>query len=513
MHIKNIINKLFNSKHFNIWCSLQLLIWYCYLAPILIILKNKDFYKNKIAQIILFLFLQGMVTSVRRLEKYSESSIPIETIFGMYEHVWYLYRLIEQPQKAIPMYEYLVQRYPTRTLCWHRLATCYFWIGDVPALEKVYLRYVAQRAKLAESIGLDIQSCRYFSSTYTSAIGHICILGFYSMRKILDGVKSIKNVLHLEEGKVVNSSLLNYITPMFEVVTSLNLELNCVVNYLDFEDPWLMMRNHNNDYKYFYDECAKIVSEWESKKMEPLLKLSQAHIEHGWNQLSSIGIPGNAWFVALHVRDAKAKEIRHGNVLDYIPAIEKIVSDGGWVIRLGDSTMPQLPAMAGVIDYAHSEIKSDRMDVFLIGACKFFISTNSGPAFAPGFFGKRSIQTNYAPLMYNVPYSSDILLPMLFRSKSDNKLIPFRELLLSPYAHAEYPSAVSGVSVDAIKNSPEELLAAVIEMLEIVNREDDSELRKSPNQKLFQSLCKECNVTIRPLLSEYFMSNHIDLLR
>ena len=115
--------------------------------------------------------------------------------------------------------------------------------------------------------------------------------------------------------------------------------------------------------------------------------------------------------------------------------------------------------------------------------------------------------------MYNVPYSSDILLPMLFRSKSDNKLIPFRELLLSPYAHAEYPSAVSGVSVDAIKNSPEELLAAVIEMLEIVNREDDSELRKSPNQKLFQSLCKECNVTIRPLLSEYFMSNHIDLLR
>ena len=150
-----------------------------------------------------------MITSVRRLEKYSESSIPIETIFGMCEHVFHLSRLTEQLQKSIPLYEHLVQRYPTRTLFWHRLATCYFWIGDVPALEKVYLRYVAQRDKLAESLGLDIQSSRYFSSTYTSAIGHICILGFYSMRKILDGVKSIKNVLYLDESKVANSSLLD----------------------------------------------------------------------------------------------------------------------------------------------------------------------------------------------------------------------------------------------------------------------------------------------------------------
>ena len=92
-------------------------------------------------------------------------------------------------------------------------------------------------------------------------------------------------------------------------------------------------------------------------------------------------MPPDAWFVALHVResgfwkslDTKFPNNRSADIATYLPAIREITRRGGWVIRVGDAEMGALPPMEHVIDYAHSPAKSDWMDVFLYGGCRFFI--------------------------------------------------------------------------------------------------------------------------------------------
>src|SRR5256885_8476241 len=60
------------------------------------------------------------------------------------------------------------------------------------------------------------------------------------------------------------------------------------------------------------------------------------------------------------------------------PAVQEITRRGGWVVRLGDPTMEPFPPTPAVIDYAHSRLKSPATDVFLCGACRFFIGVASG---------------------------------------------------------------------------------------------------------------------------------------
>ena len=68
---------------------------------------------------------------------------------------------------------------------------------------------------------------------------------------------------------------------------------------------------------------------------------------------------------------------------------------GAWCLRMGDPSMRPMPRAPRVIDYAHSAIRSDWMDVFLCARCRFFIGNTSGNYYThnswdllqEGFFG------------------------------------------------------------------------------------------------------------------------------
>ncbi len=239
--------------------------------------------------------------------------------------------------------------------------------------------------------------------------------------------------------------------------------------------------------------------QWIREKRSPLLTLSVPDQQRGWDALALRGVPKGAWFVGLHVRGAgwrdKGSEVHHARNADiqtYFTAIKSITDAGGWVIRLGDPiSMTPLPAMDRVIDYAHSDLKSDWMDIFLSSQCRFFIGTASGVCTVAIAFGIPCVMTNITPSYNMFAFTSqDIVLIKLCKFKTEDRYLTFQELVAPPAGIAF--NAYQDMGLEVVDNTPDEIKGAVDEML----ARCDGTLEYSPEdeslQMDFKSVVKDC---------------------
>ena len=113
-----------------------------------------------------------------------------------------------------------------------------------------------------------------------------------------------------------------------------------------------------------------------------------------------MGLPNNAWFVCLHVRDGgycgdhQQASTRNADIMNYLDAIEEVTSPGGWVVRMGDSNMPRLPPVKQVIDYPFLAEKCALMDIYLIKECQLYMGMPSGILDVAMLFQRPTIVTN-----------------------------------------------------------------------------------------------------------------------
>ena len=179
------------------------------------------------------------------------------------------------------------------------------------------------------------------------------------------------------------------------------------------------------------------------KQLETPLRISigkrKQAIADGWR--ARIGLPRDAWFVCLHVRESGFHKDqgywRNGSMDNYIGAIEEVTSRGGWVVRMGDASMKRLPAMERVIDYPFTEAKSGLMDVYLISECRAYIGVHSGILSVAMLFQRPIILTNMTNWGVVVPpKKGDIGLLKHVYSKSRNRFLSVREWV------AEGPRAI-----------------------------------------------------------------------
>src|SRR5882672_7839482 len=121
---------------------------------------------------------------------------------------------------------------------------------------------------------------------------------------------------------------------------------------------------------YFGPAAAKIQNQWEAEHRPPLLARSAESNEALALLRRQLGIPGSGWYACLHVRQGGFhgawnnvwEQARDATIETYTEAIRAIVERGGTVVRMGDPTMPPLRPSEGVIDYAHSDFKSENAD-------------------------------------------------------------------------------------------------------------------------------------------------------
>ena len=119
--------------------------------------------------------------------------------------------------------------------------------------------------------------------------------------------------------------------------------------------------------------------------------------------MKNFGLPNNAKFVCLFVRDSAYLENyqfnifndwsyhnhRDGNIDRYVLAAEELAQRGYFVFRMGKKVIKPLKSSnSKIIDYANSKMRSDFMDIYLGGKCTFCITTGAGFDSIPYIFRK-----------------------------------------------------------------------------------------------------------------------------
>lgn len=241
---------------------------------------------------------------------------------------------------------------------------------------------------------------------------------------------------------------------------------------------------YKNRWMFWAEALSEVYRDWEGG---PLLSMPNEDREVGFHYLKKHGFTNKDWFVCLHVREAASKNEddmsgpHNADIYTYIPAIEYIISKGGWVVRIGDDKMKPLSGVNKVIDYAHEINKNPLLDIFFIENCKFFIGTASGPSIVAHAFNKRSLLTNFQPLIARPPNKFDIFLPKLY--KKNGKYVTFKDVLNSNLGYVFNNSEIYRYNgVEIIDNTEEEICSAVMEMF------TDGPITKTSPQKEYDQL-------------------------
>lgn len=312
---------------------------------------------------------------------------------------------------------------------------------------------------------------RVLRLTNAHRIGHLaaepdCLikeerLGLFPKRRAL---------LLAPRGAVANERMVDYWSSQLRAVRSPVLcRLLAPLNRFAFA----RMRDDLSRYVAAINETAaamRIFAQWGERP--PLLALAQDDLERGERRLRELGLPPGARFVCLHSRDGgyspadeHLHDFRNTSVENYLGAATTLVARGFHCIRMGDPSTARLPPMQGVVDYAHSPLRADWMDIFLCARCEFFIGNSSGLSFVAGVFGRPSCLANLVPFSGAFPYwPRDLGLPKLLRQ--EGRLLGFAEILASDAGQMRFSDLYAEHCIEPIENSAEDIRDLALEMVE-----------------------------------------------
>jgi len=251
----------------------------------------------------------------------------------------------------------------------------------------------------------------------------------------------------------------------------------------------------------------------------PFLKIPERGKPEVEQLLSDLGVPNNGWYICLHNREAgyspiddKAHNFRNASISNFEIAIDFIAELGGFVVRMGDSSMQKIKSNSQVIDYANSEFRSPENDLILAANCRFFLGNSSGLLVVAAAQGIPCVGVNLAPAGAAKFWGpSDIAVPKIYRKVSDDTIISFGQVFDSKLADFRFESEFAKAGVYLQENSPDEILEACREMIERLEEVSMSS-QDEDLQDRFLGLFKENNYSYfsKTKFSSYFLKKYRD---
>ena len=306
-----------------------------------------------------------------------------------------------------------------------------------------------------------------FPTYQTSRIGHIIDESETFIKEKKLGLINFNSIMLAPKNQIANIHALRLFNKYHIII--LNPILCKILNGLRFHPltkydvrKYLVSINSSS---YFH----KINKRWGNRGS--ILSKSQIANYENYEKLRSLGVQKNSWYVCVHARDAGYSPLdeddhkfRNAKIEDYYKSMDFIIQNGGYCIRFGDNTMKPIKSKDGYIDYAKSEFKSNEMDLFLAGSCRFFIGSDSGPRGIAGVFGVPIACANLAPLGNSyVRNRGDIGIPKLYKDKINGNLIKFSDIMQNDSSYYRHNEQFVKNNINLIDNSDDEILDLVKE--------------------------------------------------
>lgn len=213
----------------------------------------------------------------------------------------------------------------------------------------------------------------------------------------------------------------------------------------------------------------------------PHLTFTTAEEEKGQAFLRSLGIPADANFVCLIVRDSSyytnrftktnwnTHSFRDCDIDNFILVAEELAERGYYVIRMGSNVQKPLKiSHSNVIDYATSGMRSEFLDIYLGAKCAFCISTGTGYDEIPHIFRRPIVCTNFVSIGRMNTYSDKYLnITKTHWCCRQNRRLSLREIFSTGLGFCDPDTShlYGSKEVKLIENSPEQIRDATLEML------------------------------------------------
>jgi putative glycosyltransferase (TIGR04372 family) len=316
---------------------------------------------------------------------------------------------------------------------------------------------------------------------WSAAIGHIGILGAFVTGQELGIVPKLKRYL-----PVKSVSELEKIEMIFQEKVML---LKSAHSFAILEHPsqWhlserLSMIRKGESFISLYEMYEQVYNSLNSINSRTSIKLNERYRERGYSRLLALGLPKDAWFVGLHIREKpNMLDPRNASVENYHAAVNYIVPKGGWVIRFGTDKMRPLPITKNVLDLNLDTPENRFLHLYILAKSRFFLTTNSGPAMLANALNTPVLQTNTLSIGRNILTASagSLYLPKVW--KFEGRKLSYSEIVTSPEGYSETDlRQKSKCGYSLFENSENDILSATMDMFETseAGSVESSEMRK-----------------------------------
>jgi len=219
-------------------------------------------------------------------------------------------------------------------------------------------------------------------------------------------------------------------------------------------------------------------------KMNPHISFNNEEKIKGEEILREFGIPENAKFVCLIVRDSAyldryknhtLKDFSYHNYRDYdidnfLLAAEELANRGYYVFRMGVKVhKPLKSSNPKIVDYANSKMRSDFMDIYLGANCTFGVTTSTG--LDAVFYVFRKPMALIVTPIGDMRFQSrnDLHIVKHHINKKGKKELTVSEIFSSNVALSFFSDEYQNNDIELQENTPEEIKDLVTEMDERIS--------------------------------------------
>lgn len=389
--------------------------------------------------------------------------------------------------KSLELVDYILEQQPLWADAADWRANIQFLTGDLQAAKASFEKAEGVRREAAKHAGYAPDMFVYMPRSCSVSIGLMTHLRGYVMNKEISGDDRVYRLIAPKES-IVNPAYLSYFDDRIEIYRNPKdiARVEGAEQAYAYNWNWYIPTFDGNSLDVIHRQFAKVFRDWVREERPPLFTLQKEHKRKLGALRKHWGMKDDDWFVCLHVRspgyhgeaEDGANSFRNTPFSDYHAAIEAIIDAGGWVIRMGDPSMPMIDYASvrhgnRVIDYAHSPAKTDVADVALLAGCRLLLASPSGLVGICNSFGVPCVLVNY-PMQVGLPsHPDDMVIYQRPFSKEKNKYLSFEECFSSGVTSAITSYLLEECGVELHRNTPEEIVEVLKEGLGLPRQEQD----------------------------------------